>query len=399
MPHYRVRVQEPPSGAREVLVKADDPSSIAQALGIAPAWILSVQTESAASAGAEAGRRRRHRGRLDLRLFAQQLSVLLRAGIPLLESLETLGEKSPDATELDSVIAALREGQSLSAALQRDSQGFDPLFVAVVSASERNGQMATALADHAAYLGWTAALRARLVAAATYPLMLLAVGGAVVLFLMLYVMPRFAAVFEGLGQAVPAGSRWLLGLSMTASAHPGPTLLLGLLVALAAVWLSRSAAAGAALSAWLWSWPQLGPRLRELALARLYRCLSHLLAAGVPALQALQLSTSLLPSALRPALVAAAGDVASGLRLSQAFDRHRLATPVASRMLRVGESSGQSAAMLQQAAAFHDDEIARLTDVLVRVLNPMLMLVMGVVIGGIVVLMYLPIFTLMEQVQ
>jgi len=91
--------------------------------------------------------------------------------------------------------------------------------------------------------------------------------------------------------------------------------------------------------------------------------------------------------------------VRSGLRLSASLQAQGLATPVARRMLRVGESSGEVPAMLQRAASFHDEEIARLSDLVTRLVNPLLMLVMGVVIGGIVVLMYLPIFTLMEQVQ
>ncbi|MBC7940298.1 MAG: type II secretion system F family protein, partial [Chitinophagaceae bacterium] len=136
-----------------------------------------------------------------------------------------------------------------------------------------------------------------------------------------------------------------------------------------------------------------------LALARLYRCLALLLAAGVPVPAALRLAEGVLSAPLRPALRATLAQVSSGIRLSQAMQAEGLATPVALRMLRVGESSGEVAAMFERAAAFHDEEIARLGDLITRAVNPVLMLVMGVVIGGIVVLMYLPIFTLMEQVQ
>jgi general secretion pathway protein F len=135
------------------------------------------------------------------------------------------------------------------------------------------------------------------------------------------------------------------------------------------------------------------------ALARLYRALSLTLAAGVPAPAALALVAGVLPPPLRPPLAQALAQVRSGQRLSAALQDQGLATPVARRMLRVGESSGELAAMLQRAAGFHDEQIARLSDLVSRLVNPVLMLVMGVVIGGIVVLMYLPIFTLMEQVQ
>jgi len=174
-----------------------------------------------------------------------------------------------------------------------------------------------------------------------------------------------------------------------------------------------TALAGPALALLAWRWPRLrqaalraawrspglGPRLRTVALARLYRGLGLLLGAGVPVLAALRLLPGVLAAPLRPALAQVAASVADGQRLSQALQGAGLATPVALRMVRVGERGGALATMLERAARFHDDEIARLSDLVTRTINPLLMLVMGVVIGGIVVLMYLPIFTLMEQVQ
>lgn len=390
MPEYRVRVHEPPRGAREVLVVAEHAGRVAEALGLPASRVLAVQEAAPHAAG---------RTSLDLRLFAQELSVLLEAGIPLLEALQTLREKDRGAASLDVVLTALREGRPLSAALMAAPREFDPLFVALVAASERTGQLAATLRQHAAWLAWTQALRQRLVAAAVYPLMLLGVGGAVVMFLLLYVLPRFAGVFEGLGQDVPAASRLLLALGLQAQAYPVVALGLALGVPLAAVAAWRWPAARARAEALAWRSPLAGPRLRVLALARLYRSLALLLGAGVPVTQALRLAEGLLAAPLRPTLATALAAVTAGERLSQALQSQGLATPVALRMLRVGESSGEVPAMFERAAAFHDDEIARLGDLVTRVVNPLLMLVMGAVIGGIVVLMYLPIFTLMEQVQ
>jgi general secretion pathway protein F len=151
-------------------------------------------------------------------------------------------------------------------------------------------------------------------------------------------------------------------------------------------------------ASWLWQLPLLGPRLRTLALARLYRSLGLLLAAGIPLTAALQLSAAVLPLALRTAVQRTRDDVLAGQALSQALQAQQLATPVALRMLRVGEGSGQTAALLQQAAAFHDEEAQQLADLVARTVNPLLMLLIGAVIGTVVVLMYLPIFSLMEQV-
>jgi general secretion pathway protein F len=391
VPDFQVRYHEPAQGVLERRVSADQPGAVAALLGVAPARILSIHPVAPA---ARSGRRR-----LDLRLFAQELSVLLRAGIPLLEALLTLREQDSGAVALDGVLASVRQGLPLSAALAAVPAEFDALFVALVAASERNGQLAPALRDHAAYLAWSQALRARLVAAAVYPLMLLAAGGAVVVFLLLYVLPRFAGIFDGLHRDLPAASQALMSLGVAAHEHPGWALAIAALGPAAALAAWRSARVRQALAAGLWISPFVGPRLRVLALARLYRCLALLLGAGVPVLAALRLAEAVLDAPLRPALAAVVSGVGGGHRLSQALQAEGLATPVALRMLRVGESSGEVAAMLERAAAFHDEEIARFSELIARTVNPVLMLVMGVVIGGIVVLMYLPIFTLMEQVQ
>ncbi len=392
MPEFIARIHDTPQGVRSLRVQAEHAGAVAQALGVDPRRLLSVAPAQVVGAA------RRHQA-LSPRLFAQELAVLLQAGVPLLEALVTLREKDSSAQVLDTVLEALRAGQPLSVALAREPRAFDELFIAVVAASERSGQLALTLRDHAAYLGWSESLRARLVAAAVYPLMLLAAGGAVVLFLLLYVLPRFAGVFEGIGKDLPPASQALIHLGVAAHAHPAVAVSVALaLPALAfAVW--RAPAARAAAAALMWRSRFVGPRLRVVALARLYRCLALLLSAGVPVVGALRLAQGVVPLPLRDGLGRTVADVASGQRLSQALLDAGLATPVALRMLRVGESTGEVAAMFAQAAAFHDEEIARLSELVTRTVNPLLMLVMGTVIGGIVVLMYLPIFTLMEQVQ
>jgi len=409
MPQFQAQWLEPASAAaparlRQGRVQADHAQAVAAALGVAPMQLLSVRPVGLGGLGGLAWPAwlRWPQPRLALRLFSQELAVLLEAGIPLLEALQTLREKDGSSaadSPLDMVIAALREGQPVSAALARAPRDFDPLFVALVAASERSGQLATTLRDHAAYLGWVQALAGQLRAALVYPLLLLGAGGAVILFLLLFVLPRFAGVFDGLGRDLPMASRWLIDLGVLAAAHPGAAIGLALAGPALALVASRWPALRRALQAALWRSPGLGPRLRLVALARLYRALSLTLSAGVPATGALQLVAGVLPVPLQPALQQVLLQVRSGQRLSASLQAQGLATPVAWRMLRVGESSGEVPAMLQRAASFHDEQIARLSELVTRLVNPLLMLVMGVVIGGIVVLMYLPIFTLMEQVQ
>jgi general secretion pathway protein F len=395
VPDYLAQVHEPAQGVRRVRVTAEHPQAVARVLGVAPMALLSVELAQAST--------RRAGVKLNLRLFSQELAMLLQSGVPLLEALQTLVEKSEgqqgQQALLSEVSTALREGQALSAALARAPNEFDALFVAVVAASERTGQLPSALQDHAAYLTWSEALRSKLVAASVYPLMLLGAGGMVIVFLLLYVLPRFAGVFDGLGRDLPAGSRALIDFGVFAAAHPLAFLASVLCLPLVAIVLARSVRVRQKILGWLWLMPGLGPRMRLVALARLYRSLGLLLTAGVPLPTALQLLMGVLSAPLQAALQRTRVSVESGQRLSLALAAQGMATPVALRMVRVGESSGELPLMLARAAAFHDEEIARLSDLVTRAVNPALMLVMGVVIGSIVVLMYLPIFTLMESVQ
>lgn len=404
MPQYLIRVFDPARGAAASRrVEASDRQAVAAAAGVPPQHLLEVRELDAASAAERSPRwRRGSRARFPLQLFSQELAVLLDAGIALLEALSTLREKETQPgvrAALDGVVDAVQQGQPLSAAMRAQPQAFDELVCAIVAANERTGQLSVALAQHARYLAWVESLRSRLVAACVYPAMLLLVGSAVILFLLLFVLPRFAGILEATSAELPWASRALILFGQTAGAHPW--LVLGGIAALAGAGLAlwRHAGLRARLQARLWTLPGLGPRLRVLALARLYRSLAMLLGAGVPALPALRIVQDVVAAPWRPAVAAAAEQVAQGGRFSDALEAQDLATPVARRMVRVGERSGELPAMLERAAAFHDEEAARLTELLTRAINPALMLIMGVLIGGIIVLMYLPIFQLVEQVQ
>ena len=336
------------------------------------------------------------------RLFCQELAVLLDAGIALHEALTTLHEKETDAAVaqvLQGVADGIVQGQTLSQALRAHPEAFGHLLVASVEASQRTGHTATALRQHAQYLAWVAGMRDQLVGALIYPAILVGASLLVMAFLTVFVVPRFAELYEGLGGELPWLSGALLALGRTVNAHPWATLGAVLGLAAAAVGTARHPLVRARLAAWVWQMPVVGERWRLLELATLYRTLGLLLQAGVPAVSALQAAGELLGAALRPALARAVDAVQAGQRLSEALQAQGLTTPVALRMVRVGEQTGESGPMLERAALFHDEELARFTAWVGKVLGPVLMLVMGTLIGGIVVLMYLPIFQVAEQIQ
>ncbi len=397
MPTFDVRCLQA-DGIVSRRIDAPDAQAVAALLGLPAQQVLGVvrvDDEPSAPRGSRATR-------FPLRLFSKELSVLLAAGIPLLEAVVTLREKEDlpaTAAALAAVEQRLQAGESFSAALSVRPEAFDALFIAVVSSAERTGQLQDALRAHADYLAWVETLRDRLVSASVYPLLLLFAGAAVVLFLLIYVVPRFAGLLEGIDGDVPAASRALLGIGQWTGAHPWSSAVVAVLL-LASPWAAwqqpwlREKLLGLA-----WSVPLLAARLRLLALARLYRTLSMLLAAGVPAVAALRTARGVIAPHLRAALDAATAGVEQGQRLSEALLAQGLTTPVSVRMVRVGERSGSVGAMFGEAAAFYDEELTRLTEVVTRLISPLLMLLMGGVIGTVVVLMYLPIFQLMESVQ
>ena len=394
MAEFDVRYLDARRQPARARVQAPDMAGVAAALGLPAASLLDVEPVRSAPLKARAGRFPR-------RQFAQQLAVLLRAGIPLLEALQTLqSQDNPPAvaTALSGVIERIQLGESFSAALASQPQAFDTLFVAVVEASERSGHVEQALFEQASYLAWAEQLRGKLVAAAIYPAMLIAAGTAVVLFLLVFVVPRFAGLLDGVGGDLPLASRALIAVGSFSGAHPVLLLLVAASLAVAPV-VAWQRGLREAVQARLWKLPLVGPKLHLLALAQLYRCMAMLLLAGVPIVPALVNARGVAAAHLRAALDRATETVRLGERLSASLQREGLATPVSLRMLRVGEHSGELGAMLAQAAGFYDEELSRLSDLVTRLVNPALMLIMGLVIGTVVVLMYLPIFQLVDQVQ
>ena len=394
MPEYQVKLLRAGKLCSQ-RVQAADASGVAAAAGLPPEFIL------AADPVPDAPLRAGGRG-FPLRLFSQDLAMLLEAGIPLLEALRALREKErkPElAATLDRLIQHVNDGHSLSAAFAADAGAFGSLLPAIAAASERAGQLPATLLQHADYLAWTEMLRARVIAAATYPSLLLGVGGAVVVFLLVFVMPRFAGILEGVSAEIPWGSRMLIKVGQLANQHPVPLVAAAAALVLLAIAVAGTPAVRLRLAALAWRAPWLGHHLQALGLARLHRTLGMLTGAGVPVLQALEVAQPAVSESMRPAVGRVARQVAQGHRLSEALDEAGLASAVSRRMVEVGERSGTLPAMLVRAARFHDEEVARVADFISRVLNPALMLIMGVVIGGIVVLMYLPIFQLVEQVQ
>lgn len=348
------------------------------------------------------GWRRSLRQKFPLTLFSQELLALLDAGLTIVDALETLAEKEgrPEARKvLQQIVTLLYEGHAFSVALQRFPAVFPPLYIATVRASEKTGDLAEALSRYVAYQTQMDVVRKKVVSASIYPLLLIGVGGLVTIFLMAYVVPRFSRIYEDMGTNLPLLSRLLLRWGQLLQTNGLLVLAaVGAHMALLTYGLTRRAFRG-----WLMRQvlrvPVFGQRARIYQLSRFYRTLGMLLNGGTPISAALKMVADLLQPTLRGSLTDAARSIGEGQSISFAMETHALTTPVAVRMLRVGERTGRMGDMMERIAGFYDEDMARWVDWFTRLFEPLLMACIGIVIGVIVVLMYFPIFELAGSIQ
>lgn len=346
--------------------------------------------------------RRSGMGRFPLILFSQELLALLEAGLSLVESLETLAAKEQQAEirkTLTQIVASLYEGHTLSHALQHSPANFPLLYVATVRASEKTGALPEALSRYVAYQSQMEAVKRQVVSASIYPLLLAGVGSLVTVFLMAYVVPRFSHIYADIGGDLPLMSRLLMQWGQLLDANGTAFLSAAMIVLLGAVYVATRPASKLWLTRKVSNIPSLGERFHVYQLARFYRSLGMLLRGGMPVVAALQMVTELLESSLRGQLALASASIREGHPLSSAMEQYGLTTPVALRMLRVGERTGRMGEMMERIASFYEEETARWVERFTKLFEPLLMVFIGLIIGGIVVLMYIPIFDLAGSIQ
>src|SRR5450830_605877 len=341
-------------------------------------------------------------GKLSLVLFSQELLALLNAGLGIVEALEALLEKeAAPATRgvLERLLAGLREGQRFSTVLAEQPSLFPPLYVGIVKAAEGTSDLPRALARYIDYQQRIDTVRAKIVSAAIYPCILLLVGGGVSMFLIGYVVPRFAEVYQGAGRNLPWMSQVMLSWGQFAGAHTA-TLFGGLALAIGTlVFFVRRPAGSGGLLRLLGRLPAIGERIRIYELSRLYLTLGMLTEGGITIVQAIETVQGMVSANVKSGLQLARQAVEAGLPLSTAFEANGLTTPISLRMLRVGERTGDMGPMLTQSAAFYDGEISRWIDRFTRTFEPLLMAGIGLIVGAIVVLLYMPIFDLAGEMS
>lgn len=343
------------------------------------------------------------RQRFSTALFSQELLSLLEAGLSLVETVDILSRKSRDPESrkiLGSLAQHLREGRSFSRALEAMPGAFPSLYVATVRSSEQTGDLAEALRRYLAYHQQLNVVRDKVVAASVYPVLLMAIGVLVILFLLGYVVPRFSRIYEDLGNNLPWLSRVLMHWGQFFDQYVGWIIGGCSLLAGGVVYGVTRPATRAMIERTFWSIPAIGEKMRLYQLARFTRTLAMLLNGGIPFVTALDMVGDLLRQpALRQGLDNAARMIREGRTVSDAFAANALATEVGVRLLAVGERSGDLAHSMERIAKLYDDEIARWVEWFSRLFEPVLMIAIGLIIGLIVLLMYLPIFELASGIQ
>ncbi len=335
-------------------------------------------------------------------LFSIELLALLDAGLNVVEALQGLAEKEsrPEHQRImDGLLAAIRQGESLSQAVGRFPDAFSALYAATIRSTERTGDLKEALRRFVAYEEELDRVRKKLVAALIYPAILIVAGTLVLAFLLLYVVPRFARVYEDINTQLPFFSALLLWVGRWIEQNGMLTGLLLVTLAAGGLYALSRPRIRVELITRLWHVPAIGERMRVYQLARLYRTVGMLLRAGIPAVKALEMVPGLLSAELQPRLERAKKLIEEGRPMSTAFTSTDLTTPVAARMMAVGERSGEMGELLDRAARFCDDDTARFVDRSTRIFEPALMALLGLAVGGVVVLMYMPIFELAGSVR
>ena len=393
---YKLTVYRKADGVTSILLEASDEQAALRQAVSSGYSVLSAQR----SGGMTFNTRRD--GAFPLLLISQELFALLSAGLNLVDAFETLAEKEQafgTKSVLERILAELYAGKSLSLALETIPGAFPPLYVATIRASERTGDILRALERYVAYESRLGQVRQTIVTAMIYPVLLIVVGGMVTLFLLGYVVPKFSQIFADRGTELPLLSRLMVEWGNLLNAHSWQAGFVVIVVLALTVIAGKRPAVRTLIVRQLRRVPWVGQKMRLYQLARMYRTLGMLLQGGMPIFAALGLVSGLLDPASRGQLAAARKQIGEGGSTSQAMHDHALTTPVATRMLRVGEQTGDLGSMMERIAAFYDADLARAVAVFTRTFEPVLMVFIGVVIGSIVLLMYLPIFELASSID
>ena len=335
----------------------------------------------------------------DIAVFSRQLATMMAAGIPMVQSLEIVGnghEKPAMQKLVLDIKSNIEGGSTLHESLAKHPLHFDDLFVNLVEAGEQAGALETLLDKIATYKEKTEALKKKIKKALFYPAAVLIVAVVVTIILLIFVIPQFEELFKGFGADLPAFTQMVVNLSRNVQ-HNGWWM--GI-IAIGSFWglwgmYKRSKNMQRNLDRLMLKFPIIGPILQKSAIARFARTLSTMFAAGVPLVEAMQSVAGATGNIVyEEATLRMKDEVATGQRLQRAMDNVGLFPNMVVQMIAVGEESGSLDTMSGKVAEFYESEVDNAVDSMSSLMEPVIMAILGVLVGGMVIAMYLPIFKL-----
>jgi type IV pilus assembly protein PilC len=340
---------------------------------------------------------------MDIALFTRQMATMMKAGVPLVQAFEIVSDGLDNPAMREVILklkADVESGNNFAGALRQHPRLFDDLYCSLIESGEASGSLETMLDRVALYKEKTEALKQKIKKAVKYPIAVICVAVIVTGILLVKVVPTFQELFEGFGAELPAFTQFVIGISEGLQAN-----FLTILLILAAVIIGftearkRSQGFKDAVDRALLKLPIIGPITHKATVARFSRTLSTTFAAGVPLIEALDACAGATGNVVyRKAVLQVKEDVATGQQLQFAMRSTGVFPAMALQMTAIGEESGALDAMLGKVATYYEDEVDNLVDGLTSMLEPMIMAILGVLIGGLIIAMYLPIFQLGQVV-
>ncbi len=336
---------------------------------------------------------------MDIALFTRQMATMMKAGVPLLQSFDIIGEgfDNPNMRKLvDDLKQEVAAGNSFAAALRKKPQYFDDLYCNLVDSGEQSGALETLLDRVATYKEKTEALKAKIKKAMNYPIAVVVVAVIVTAILLIKVVPQFQEVFSSFGAELPAFTQFVIGLSEMLQDW---WLIVIAALVLGAYIFKQAHVRSEKFRNWVdrsvLKLPVVGDILYKSAVARFARTLSTTFAAGVPLVDALDSVSGATGNVIfRNATQKIKNDVSTGMQLNFSMRTTGTFPTMAVQMTAIGEESGALDEMLGKVASFYEDEVDNMVDGLTSLMEPMIMAVLGVLVGGLIIAMYLPIFQL-----
>jgi type IV pilus assembly protein PilC len=342
----------------------------------------------------------------DLVLFTRQLATMIEAGISLVQALTALYEQSDPKRQrslrhvISDVIARVQGGETFNESIAKHPRVFNRLFVSMVKAGEAGGLLAEILDRLAGFLEASARLRKKVKSAMTYPVIVLSIAFAITTFLIVRVVPVFGEIFKDFGAKLPAPTQFLIDVSDFVRGN-WYFLALGIGGAIFGIRTFLRSKRGKQLTdKWKLKMPVFGPLVHKICMSRFSRTFAQLIRSGVPILEVLDIVGATSGNhVIESSIKSVSEDVERGDNLSVALSKKSIFPPMLLRMVAAGESTGKIDTMLEKMADFWDEEIEATLDALTSLIEPMLIVFLGVIVGGIVIAMFLPIFKLNEVVS